>query len=551
MKSSRAEAHQKYRELLELARCEGGEPAQMVTMAELGRRDLFFLLVYILHRKDVDRDWLFQRCREVQAAPDGRLDLWARDHYKSTIITFGKTIQDILCDPEITVGIFSHTRPIAKGFLRQIKQEFENNELLKALYPQVLYADPRKEAPKWSENEGIIVRRRGNPKEATVEAWGLVDGQPTSRHFRLRVYDDVVTEESVSNPEMIHKTTRRWELSLNLGSDGGRERYIGTRYHLNDTYAEMIRRGAVIPRLHPATTDGTVEGEPVLLSRQALADKRRKMGPYTFACQMLQDPRADEVQGFKKEWLQFWRPEESGWEGMNLYLLCDPASEKKRDSDYTVLMVVGLAGDGNTYLVDMVRDRLNLTERTQALLRLHRRYRPRLVGYERYGMQADVEHIRYVQAGQNYRFPIVELGGAMPKNDRIRRLIPDFEQGRVLLPQSCLYIDSQKKARDLTVEFIEEEYLTFPVGSHDDMLDCLARIKDPELGAVFPRPEPAGALEFVVGMEEAARRPRPPWEPRPRVGGAAPAEILDAEHRRPPASPPAAPSALPRVEFVS
>jgi len=53
----------------------------------------------------------------VQAAPNGYLDLWGREHGKSSLITFGLTIQDILNDPEITVGIFSYSRPIAKAFL--------------------------------------------------------------------------------------------------------------------------------------------------------------------------------------------------------------------------------------------------------------------------------------------------------------------------------------------------------------------------------------------------------------------------------------------------
>ena len=102
---------------------------------QLAQSDLFFLLTHVLGRADLNRDWYFARCREVQAAPNGYLDLWGREHGKSSLITFGLTIQDILNDPEITVGIFSYSRPIAKAFLRQIKTEFENNEMLRSLSP--------------------------------------------------------------------------------------------------------------------------------------------------------------------------------------------------------------------------------------------------------------------------------------------------------------------------------------------------------------------------------------------------------------------------------
>src|SRR5688572_25750309 len=68
--------------------------------------DLFYLLARVCRRVDMLNDFAFRRCREVEAEPDGRLDLWAREHFKSSIITFGLTLQDVLKDPETTFGIF-------------------------------------------------------------------------------------------------------------------------------------------------------------------------------------------------------------------------------------------------------------------------------------------------------------------------------------------------------------------------------------------------------------------------------------------------------------
>jgi len=224
-----------------LRAAEYGDPEiERLLKRQLAQSDLFFLLVYVLGRADLNRDWYFARCREVQAAPNGYLDLWGREHGKSSLITFGLTIQDILNDPEITVGIFSYSRPIAKAFLRQIKVEFETNEMLRSLFPDILWANPQRDSPKFSEDDGIIVRRKGNPKESTVEAWGLVDSTPVSKHFRLMVYDDVVTGESVSTPDMIQKVTTAWERSLALSTEGGAVRWRRERAPRQET-ARAIR----------------------------------------------------------------------------------------------------------------------------------------------------------------------------------------------------------------------------------------------------------------------------------------------------------------------
>ncbi len=456
--------------------------------------DLFFLLWYGCNRKDIARPWLLERCKEVQASPDGHLDLWAREHYKSTIITYGKTIQDILAShgdtplpkydgKELTFTVFSHTRPIAKGFLRQIKQEFEGNELLREVFPDIIWANPQKEAPKWSEDDGIVLKRKSNPKESTVEAWGIVDGQPTGKHFDVCVYDDVVTVDSVT-PNMIEKTRERWELSLNLGTHYGSRRYIGTRYHYNDAYRTILEREAAKPRIYPATHDGTVEGTPVFLTQDLLDNKRRTMGPYTYSAQMLQNPIADENQGFKREWLQYHKGSDGS--GMNIYITVDPANEKKQTNDFTVMCVIGLGQDQNYYLLDIIRDRLNLTERGDRLFELHKRWRPIKVGYEKYGMQADIQYFKERMARMNYHFPIQELGGKLAKHDRIKQLVPTMQLGRWYIPETLFKTDYEKKYKNIIDIFINEEYLPFPVGIHDDMLDALARIMDEDMGAVFP-----------------------------------------------------------------
>ncbi len=451
----------------------------------LCRTDLFYLLVVVLGRRDVNHDWLFARCREFEAAPYGYVDLWARDHYKSTISTFGHTIQEVIRDSETTIGLFSVTRPIAKQFLRQIKREMEANERLRRAFPDILWENPQRDAPKWSEDDGIIVKRLGNPKESTIEAWGLVDAQPTSKHFRKIKYDDAVTAESVTTPEMIEKVVRAWETSLALLAEGGDRGYTGTRWHHADLYKTIIERKAAVERRHAATVDGTEDGEPVFLTRASLAEKRRMMGPYTYGSQMLLNPTAGHAQGFKDEWLRYHQEGGIG-SGMNKYILGDPASEKKRNSDYTAIGVIGLGSDNNYYLLDMVRDRLSLTERGDALFSLHKRWKPMAVGWESYGLMADIEHFQDRMRRENYHFEITKVGGQMPKPDRIKRLVPVFEQGRVYLPETCGKVDYEGKYRDLVQSFLDDEYRAFPVPAHDDMMDMLSRIFDIE--TVWPKP---------------------------------------------------------------
>lgn len=489
----------------------------------MGFTDLFFLGVYIMGREDMLHPWIYERCREVQKNPDGHLDLWAREHYKSTIITFLLTVQDILNDPEVTIAIFSHTRPIAKGFMRQIKQELENNVDLKYYFDDVLYESPKLNAPRWSEDGGLVVKRRNNPKEATLEAWGLVDGMPTSKHFKKRVYDDIVTQASVTSPEMVSKTDTALALSVDLGTEDGVERYIGTRYAEFDSYKSLIDKGLLITRQHPACPfSASDDGKRIIIhfdkavfrSPDWLRKKYQAQGAYVFGCQQLQNPSADQTKKFSLSWLKFWDVESQ--KNQNLCIIVDPASGKGRQSqrntnDYTTMLVIGRGADDVWRVHDGIRDRLNLTERCNALMELHQMYDPLRVFYEDYGMQADIEHIKYVQRLETYEFEIYPLGGSMSKGNRIMRLMPMFEFGRVIWPKSLIRTSHDGKAYNLTNIFIKEEYDAFPVMKHDDIIDSLARIEDEEVKRLLPRPQPerkrAKAVEKALRAQRMASRP--------------------------------------------
>lgn len=466
----------------------------------LCQNDLFYLLVRVCKRVDMLHPWIYARCREVELEPDGHLDLWAREHYKTSIVTFGLTIQNILNDPEVTFGIFSHTRPIAKAFLRQIMRELEGNKVLQTAFPDVLWGQDLKSSPKWSEDDGIIVKRKSNPNEATIEAWGLVDGQPTSKHFKKLLYDDIVVQASVTTPEMISKTMTALEQSYNLGTVDGIKRFAGTRWHFNDAYKTIVSRGTVIPREHPGKEGGVEEGVSVYWSESVHEQKRRDMGPYTYAAQILLNPKADAMQGFKRDWLRYYS--KSKPETMNKYLMVDAASSKKRGSDFTAMWIVGLGLDGNYYALDMVRDRLNLTERADRVFTLHRKWKPKQVRYEKYGLMADIEHLKSRMENENYRFDITEVAGQTSKADRVKRLLPLFEQGKFYLPKSLYGTDWQKIPVDLIQAFIEEEYMAFPVGLHDDMLDALSRVAEPDLKLIWPKEEKVLPYEPKVEYQD-------------------------------------------------
>lgn len=432
--------------------------------------DRYYLLVVVCKRLDALHPWVYARCREVELAPDDHLDLWARFHYKSTVITFAGVIQEILRDPEITASIFSHTRPDALKPHGQIKRELSTNAVLKGVFQDILWENPEKEAPKWSD-EGLIVKRSSNPKEATLEAHGLVEGMPTGSHYKLRVYDDVVTDKAVTTPDQIAKATHAWELSDNLKAvPVGRKWHIGTRYSFADTYADILERKALVPRVYPATDNGKPDGNPVLLTKAQWEETKIAQHGATLACQMLQNPIAGEQAFFNGADLVRWEVRPAT---LNVYILCDPARSRKKGSANTAFAVIGVDAGRNKYLLDGLNHRMALRERWIAMRSLRTKWvhQPGVqgvfVGYEAYGAEADMQYFEEQMEIENNSFPVDELRWPRDtepsKDDRVQRLGPDFRAHKFYLPalilqqgKTCFWALEQGAAGGLELKYAEQ-----------------------------------------------------------------------------------------------
>lgn len=406
--------------------------------------------------------------------------------HNSTVITQAETIQDILKYPDRSNCILSYARAAAMMFLRSIKNILESSEFLKELFPDILYLNPKQDAYRWSEDAGLYVKRDSFQKEATLEAWGLIDGQPTGRHFDKLIYDDVVTIEVGRSPEMREKVKEAFDMSNNLGKDGGRRRVIGTYYNHDDplVYIAGLKdplTGTPIftQYVRPATDNGEANGEPVLLSHKRLAELRSG-DLYTFNCQQLLNPTPTTDMKLDPENLRMVDVERIP-KNLFKFMIIDPAgmqTNKIKRGDSWSILVIGVRpyrddiGASDVYLLDLVVDPMDEITAMQNIIDVYKRNgRILKVGVEKVGLSTMEIHV--ANALRSHGVNLSVEGGNLelltpagrPKETRIER--------GVCWPLANGKIFVSKAIKQTYVERLRLEMEKFPHW-HDDVLDTIS-----------------------------------------------------------------------------
>jgi predicted phage terminase large subunit-like protein len=284
----------------------------------------------------------------------------------------------------------------------------------------------------------------------------------------------------------------------------GRIIMIMQRLHAADPTGHLLERGTWTHVKMPAYTEVPLSFNPknhyhyqgylheARLDEGILTELEESLGGYAYAGQYLQDPVPMGGGDFTEEMINYFSAARFDPHDCNMYITVDPAKSKNEGADYTAMVVWALAPDQNFYNVDGVRRRMKGVEKIDCLFKLHKKWlqlsgKPAKVGYEQVGLAEDVHYIKEHMNRIGYRFPIEELRppARMSKEDKIRRMIPFFQDGRIWMAEDIYHKNEKGLSENLINVIVKQELLLFPRAKHDDYTDAMAMLWD--MGYTFPQ----------------------------------------------------------------
>lgn len=491
--------------------------------AERGLKDLYFFDKHILGYKDMEPRTHRPLCDFVDNKTRRKKRIeYPRGTFKSSVVTIGLSVKRVAENPNVRILIDNEVYGNSKAFLREIKGHMDNAEVL-ARYPQ-LEADKRINDG-WTESSVIVKARTKQMKESTISCAGL-DQIKVGMHYDLIIMDDLVSNRNVTTKEQIEKVIEHYKLALSLLEPGGELIIVGTRYHYSDLYGYLLENEydsfnhlilpailneeacSMIKESLPHLTYKYEPGDllfPERITKEFLDEQRQAQGSYIFNCQYMLNPINQEEADFSKEWLVYYKGELTEVEGkpylrvdwmgdyqrrklegyefpftvpIRITTTFDPNNKKKKGSDNTGAMTIGTDPDSNWFILNMIRDKFNPKEIVDRIISEHDAFRPDVLGVEEVGRETIRFYLKERMQQLNLFFKLVELKTrGVPKEDRIRRLVPRFENKKIFLPLTLFRRTWEGKTINI-VEAFEDEFMYFPLSKFDDLMDALAYQED-------------------------------------------------------------------------
>lgn len=481
-------------------------------LREMCRTNLKFLCVEILGMDKWDDTLHDDMQNFIEQSKDFKLILIPRGHLKSSVITVGWVIQQILIDPNISILIRNAVWDLARDFLKQI-----SNYLSSPVLVEIFGAFNNGNCA-WTKDAIEIAQKKTLiDRQPTISTAGI-ETALTGKHFRLIVDDDLVGQQNTGTKEQIQKVIQMFNDSENLLNSDGRHVVIGTRWHNKDLYGHLLETDTATVNLFPINGGDGIDGwrnayqrsikrgilsvqlpksgrfsayirraeenHKVIFSKEyCMTDKEQelfqakgikkksletlKRNPAQYAAQMSNDPLDDDLIEFKREW--FIKSERNEQVMRKLATVptivsIDPAFRLKQTNDFAGICVTKPCPEGTIYVLEAKQVKLNASNLVDEIFRLVNVYKPQKVLIETVSAQILlVDLLKNEMKKRKVFFTIEEVKTSTTETKamKIRGLVSFYSNG-------CIYHLGN-------LVDLEGQLLEFPRGTHDDIIDALSQ----------------------------------------------------------------------------
>lgn len=443
-----------------------------------------------------------------QDAKPHQLLLLPRDHMKSALVAY-RIVWELTRDPTLRILLISSTSNLATKQLKFIK-DILTSDIYRLFWPDMVQKDEAKRE-KWTEREISVdhpLRKEESVRDPSIFTAGLTSNI-VGLHCDIAVLDDVVVAGNAYMEDGREKVKDQYSLLSSVETVNSKEWVVGTRYHPKDLYSDLVQMEIeeydelgnvnkatqlfeVFERAVESVGDGSGE---FLWPRQQRSDGRwfgfdqeqlaKKKAQYLnkihFRAQYYNDPHDVDTSPIKRELFQYYDANylsrrDGNWyfkgERLNVVASVDFAYSTGKRSDSTSIVVVGVDGRNNYYILEIDRFKTDkISEYFDHILKLYNKW-----GFRKIRAEVSVAQVVIVKdLKENYIRPyglslVVEEYRPSrwegSKEERIMATLePKYANGQIWHYQSG------------NCQALEEE-LIYTNPAHDDIKDALTSAID-------------------------------------------------------------------------
>tara|TARA_Y100000592_G_scaffold28717_1_gene45681 strand:- start:25 stop:1539 length:1515 start_codon:yes stop_codon:yes gene_type:complete len=380
-------------------------------------------------------------------------------------------------DRDLFIVIISESQTQSINFLSRIKYHLENSTNFKSMFGDY---GPNT-AKRWTNNDIVLANGARIVAVGTGQrVRGFIEGDTRPN---LIIVDDYESELNASTQEGRAKN-RKWitEAVIPSLSDEGRIVMIGTvisedcfLYWAKDSPAWETLWFSIYNDDGKSIWEERFPEERIMQIKQEFESVGNLNGFYQ---EYMNEAQSPDNAPFKPEYIKLHHYSFKREKGQNVltrtidgrvdrklidvYCGIDPASSLAARSDFFVIATMGIDSDGNKYIIDILRDKLDPAIQPETIIKTYKKYKPKRMKIETVGYQEALRsNVRKLMLDEGLYIPGLEKGikPRQKKSERLLSLVAPLARGEFYFRPEDIHA--------------QQEFLSYPRGKHDDILDAI------------------------------------------------------------------------------